>query len=231
MVMALGNRGTQEETLVSLTMALATADEHSDLGSATVAARLARLDSLATAYPCAAGAYLTESADELLMADAWRRGLTVAGQPQRLADGARIRLVACADAAGDGVAEAGLPAEVVSALLARRYDVELVTFDDEDKFDWSALPADGRTVILASTTRLRYGEKARKTWRPDLHLVLWNPFQILDIAAPALVTYGFAAAALEAVADWLGGTLEARGKMPVPVTSNVDPLRPQRQLT
>lgn len=231
MVMALGNRSTQEETLVSLTMALATADEHSDLGSATVAARLARLDSLATAYPCAAGVYLTEPADELLMADAWRRGLTIAGQPQRLADGAKIRLVACADAAGDGVAEAGLPAEVVSALLARRYDVELVTFDDEDKFDWASLPADGRTVILASTTRLRYGEKARKTWRPDLHLVLWNPFQILDIAAPALVTYGFAAAALEAVADWLGGTLEARGKMPVPVTSNVDPLRPQRQLT
>jgi len=220
MVMALGNRRTQEETLVSLTMALATADDRGELGSAALAARLGRLDRLAAAYPCAAGSYLTESADERLMADAWRRALTVAGQPQRLADSAKIRLVACADAAGDGVAEAGLPAEAVAALLARRYDVDLVTFDDEDSLDWAALPADGRTVILASTTRLRYGENASKTWRPDLHLVLWNPFQILDIAAPALITYGFAAAALEAVAGWLAGNLDAHGKMPVPVTSN-----------
>jgi beta-N-acetylhexosaminidase len=220
MVMALGNRRTQEETLVSLTMALATADERGELGSAALAARLGRLDRLAAAYPCAAGSYLTEFADERLMAEAWRRALTVAGQPQRLADGAKIRLVACADAAGDGVAEAGLPAEAVAALLARRYDVDLVTFDAENSLDWTALPADGRTVILASTTRLRYGENASKNWRPDLHLVLWNPFQILDIAAPALITYGFAAAALEAVADWLAGNLDAHGKMPVPVTSN-----------
>jgi beta-N-acetylhexosaminidase len=234
MVMALGNRSTQEETLVALTMAIAAADERSkpgskpdsELGSAALAARLARLDGLAAAYPCAAaaagaaGAYLTESADERLMADAWRRALTVVGTPQPLAAGTKIRLLACADAAGDGVAEAGLPAETVAALLARRYDVELVTFEDAESLDWAALPDDGRTVILASTTRLRYGEAARKNWRPDLHLVLWNPFQTLDIAAPALVTYGFSAAALEAVADWLVGTLEARGRMPVPVAAN-----------
>jgi beta-N-acetylhexosaminidase len=234
MVMALGNRSTQEETLVALTMAIAAADERSkpgskpdsEFGSAALAARLARLDGLAAAYPCAAaaagaaGAYLTESADERLMADAWRRALTVVGTPQPLAAGTKIRLLACADAAGDGVAEAGLPAETVAALLARRYDVELVTFEDAESLDWAALPDDGRTVILASTTRLRYGEAAKKNWRPDLHLVLWNPFQTLDIAAPALVTYGFSAAALEAVADWLAGTLEARGRMPVPVAAN-----------
>jgi len=228
MVMALGNRSTQEETLVALTMAIAAADESgkpgskpdSELGSAALAVRLARLDGLAATYPCAAGAYLTESADERLMVDAWRRALTVVGTPQPLAAGTKIRLLACADAAGDGVAEAGLPAQAVAALLARRYDVELVTFEDAESLDWAALPDDGRTVVLASTTRLRYGEKARKSWRPDLHLVLWNPFQILDIAAPALVTYGFSAAALEAVADWLARTLEARGRMPVPVAAN-----------
>ena len=217
MVMALGNRSTQEETLVSLTMALATAAGDSELGNAAIAARLVRLDGLAATYPCAAGAYpfLAEAADEHLMADAWRRGLTLVGNPQPLAAGAKIRLLACADAAGDGVAEAGLPAEAIAAVLARRYDVELVTFEDDDSFDWASLPDDDRTVILASTTRLRYGEKARQSWRPDLHLALWNPFQTLDIAAPALITYGFAAAALEAVADWLAGSLEARGKMPV----------------
>ncbi|WP_211467604.1 beta-N-acetylhexosaminidase [Collimonas silvisoli] len=224
MVMALGNRSTQEETLVALTMAIAAADElskpGSELGSAALAARLTRLDGLAATYPCAAGAYLTESADERLMAAAWRRALTVVGNPQPLAAATKIRLLACADAAGDGVAEAGLPAAAVAALLARRHEVELVTFEDAESLDWATLPDDGKTVILASTTRLRYGEKARKCWRPDLHLALWNPFQTLDIAAPALVTYGFSAAALEAVADWLAGTLEARGRMPVPLAGN-----------
>lgn len=219
MVMALGNRSTQEETLAALAAAIAAADDDEDddseLGRIALAARLARLNNLATAYPSAVGAYLMESTDEHLMADAWRRGLTKVGNPQPLAAGTKIRLLACADAAGDGVAEAGLPAEAVAAVLARRYDVELVTFENDDNLDWSALPDDGRTVILASTTRFRYGEKARQSWRPDLHLALWNPFQTLDIVAPALVTYGFAAAALDAVVDWLAGNLEARGRMPV----------------
>lgn len=215
MVMALGNRSTQEETLAALTAALATAEEGSNLDCAGIAARLARLDALAAAYPCGADNYLTEAEDQRLMAAAWRRGLTVTGNPQTLADGAKVRLLACADAAGDGVSEAGLPASAVAAMLARRYDVELVTFDDDESFDWSALPDDGRTVILASTTRLRYGERARRSWRPDLHLALWNPFQTLDIEAPALISYGFAAAALDAVADWLAGTQPAVGRIPL----------------
>ncbi|AIY40741.1 Beta-hexosaminidase [Collimonas arenae] len=215
MVMALGNRSTQEETLTALTAALSTAEQGSNLDSSNIEARLVRLDSLAVTYPCAAFGYLTEPADQRLMVDAWRRGLTVTGNPQRLADGAKVRLVACADASGDGVAEAGLPASAVADLLARRYDVDLVTFDDAEAFDWAALPDDGRTVILASTTRLRYGARARQSWRPDLHLALWNPFQTLDIAAPALITYGFSVAALDAVGDWLAGTLEAHGKIPL----------------
>ncbi|HEU4843764.1 MAG TPA: beta-N-acetylhexosaminidase, partial [Burkholderiaceae bacterium] len=96
------------------------------------------------------------------------------------------------------------------------YDVDLVTYDDAEAFDWSALPQDGRFTILASTSRLRYGPRARASWRPDLHLALWNPYQALDIAAPALMTYGFAAPALDAVNAWLAGELEANGRVPVP---------------
>ena len=70
--------------------------------------------------------------------------------------------------------------------------------------------------MLASTSRLRYGPHARASWKPDLHLALWNPYQALDIAAPALITYGFAPAALDAVNAWLAGQLEARGRCPVP---------------
>jgi beta-N-acetylhexosaminidase len=70
--------------------------------------------------------------------------------------------------------------------------------------------------MLASTSRLRYGARPRATWKPDLHLALWNPYQALDIDAPALMTYGFASPALEAVSAWLAGELEAQGRCPVP---------------
>jgi len=61
-----------------------------------------------------------------------------------------------------------------------------------------------------------YGPHARATWTPDLHLALWNPYQALDFAAPALMTYGFAPPALEAVQAWLAGDIEAEGHCPVP---------------
>jgi len=151
-----------------------------------------------------------------LMARAWRRALTALGNPQRPAPGAKVRLVARQDVVSDGVSEAGVSATVVAAMLARLYEVELVTFADADTFDWASLPQDGRTTFLASVSRLRYGPNARGSFRPDLHLALWNPYQALDIAAPALLTYGFAAPALDAVAAWLDGSLEARGHVPVP---------------
>ncbi|MGH8856231.1 MAG: beta-N-acetylhexosaminidase, partial [Telluria sp.] len=77
-------------------------------------------------------------------------------------------------------------------------------------------PQDGRFTVLASTARRRYGPHARATWRPDLHLALWNPYQALDFAAPALMTYGFAAPAVDAVIDWLAGAADAPGRCPVP---------------
>jgi len=116
----------------------------------------------------------------------------------------------------DGVSEAGVPAAVVADSLRKLYDVELLTFADANTFDWSALPQDGRFTMLASTSRLRYGEHARNTWRPDLHLALWNPYQALDIHAPALMTYGFAQPALDAINAWLSGELQATGNAPVP---------------
>jgi beta-N-acetylhexosaminidase len=127
-----------------------------------------------------------------------------------------VRLVARQDVTSDGVSEAGLPAAAIAASLGRLYDVELVTFADAECFDWSALPPDGRFTILASTSRRRYGPKASASWRPDLHLALWNPYQALDFDAPALMTYGFAPPALEAVNAWLAQEVEAGGVCPVP---------------
>jgi beta-N-acetylhexosaminidase len=212
MVMALGSPQDQERTLAAIASAL----ETGALTMAQLKRRLARLDALARAHPCQPHAYLSETADRALMAEGWRRALTAYGAPSRPPTGARLRLVMRQDVVSDGVSEAGVSAARLCAVLARQFELDTVTFADPERFDWSALPADGCFKILASTSRLRYGPNARAGWKPDLHLALWNPYQALDIAAPALITYGFAAPALDAVLAWLGGTLEAGGRCPVP---------------
>ena len=212
MVMALGTTETQNETLDAIAAALA----DGSLSQAAVEERLARLNALAQAYPCQQRSYKEDAADRVIMAEGWRRALTARGNPQRPAPDSTLRLVVRQDVVSDGVSEAGVPAATVAASLGKLYDVELVTFADANTFDWSALPQDGRFTVLASTSRLRYGDNARNNWKPDLHLALWNPYQALDIQAPALMTYGFAAPALEAINAWLSGELEATGRCPVP---------------
>jgi beta-N-acetylhexosaminidase len=242
MVMAIGSRETQIDTIDAIAAAIASGE----LPMAEVEARLARLSKLAAAHPAGGGRatarpaaavtaasepavlqgdapgadeapiYTTDSEDRDLMARAWQRGLSSRGAVRRPPPNARLRLVARQDVVSDGVSEAGVPAASIAASLARLFDVELVTFADADSFDWSALPQDGRFTILASTSRRRYGERVRASWRPDLHLALWNPYQALDIEAPALMTYGFAAPALAAVNAWLAGEIEATGHCPVP---------------
>ncbi len=212
MVMALGTPQTQDETLDAIARAIA----GGAIARARVDASLARLAALAGQYPIQPRAYDEDAADREVMAEGWRRALTSRGNPQRPAPGGKVRLVVRQDVVSDGVSEAGVPAARVAESLGRLYDVEVVTFADAERFDWPALPRDGRYTILASTSRLRYGPRARATWRPDLHLALWNPYQALDIDAPALMTYGFAPPALEAVNAWLAGELEAAGTCPVP---------------
>ncbi|WP_426341892.1 glycoside hydrolase family 3 N-terminal domain-containing protein [Pseudoduganella sp. S-14] len=212
MVMALGTTETQDETLDAIAAALA----DGSLSQSAVDERLARLNALAQAYPCQQRSYKEDAADRVIMAEGWRRALTARGNPQRPAPGSKLRLVVRQDVVSDGVSEAGVPAATVAASLGKLYDVDLVTFADANTFDWSALPQDGRFTVLASTSRLRYGDNARNNWKPDLHLALWNPYQALDIQSPALMTYGFAAPALEAVNAWLSGELEATGRCPVP---------------
>ena len=181
------------------------------------------LAGLASTYECAQCYYAIEEDDRAVMAEGWQRALTSRGNPQRPGAGAKVRLVMRQDAVSDGVSEAGVTASVLAKVLERRFDVDVVTYADAETFDWSSLPDDGRFVILASTSRVRYGANAKATFKPHLHLALWNPYQALDFDAPALITYGFAAPALDAVDAWLSGTLEAKGHVPVPGFTSPSP--------
>ncbi len=213
MVMALGTPETQLETLA----ALAGAIESGLIDAPGVQQRLARVATLAHDYPWQQSAYPDETAlaDSALMARAWQRGLTAYQSPVPPPAGSKVRLVMRADTVSDGVSEEGISTQKMLEMLATMYDVELISFSSENAFDWNGLPQDGRCLILASTTRLRYSEQVRRSWKPDLHLVLWNPFQALDIAAPALISYGSASPALQAVAGWLAGKAGAQGRVPV----------------
>lgn len=212
MVMALGAAAIQEETIA----AIAAAIDDGTLDAEEVAHKLRRLDALAAAYPCASHAYAEDGADRVLMREGWRRALTVRGDAHAPAAGAAVRLVMRQDRVSDGVSEPGVSAAALAASLGQLYRVELVTYADAEQFDWAGLPDDGVFTILASTSRLRYGAAARASFKPDLHLALWNPYQALDIDAPAVITYGFAAPALEAVNSWLAGELAATARAPVP---------------
>lgn len=174
-----------------------------------------RLDALAARYPSSPLHYAADrrAADDVLMRGAWAAGLTAVGQPRAPALDTPLRVFTQASVPCDGVSEAGPSGEDVAALFAGFADVEFVRVDDLQRLDWSRLPRDGRRTVLASNHRDRYARAA--DWRPDLHLVLWNPFQALDIAAPAVVTWGYANGALEALRAWLEGRAGAPGRAPV----------------
>ena len=80
-----------------------------------------------------------------------------------------------------------------------------------------ALPHDGRCNVLVSNHHGRY-QNATSSTAIDLHLAIWNPFQVLDIHAPALVTWGYADGATVALKAWLQGEVSAAGLAPVALT-------------
>ena len=214
MVMALGSAADQAAVVASVGAALG--DGRLDRAALDRSQR--RLDALAARFPSRPARYARtrRDADERLMANAWTRALTRVGnaRPPRL--DRPVRVVTQHQVRADGVSEAGLSGDRVASLFTAFRNVEIVQVEDLLRFDWRVLPQDGVATVLASNHRARYGATTL-AWRPQLHLALWNPFQVLDVSAPALVTWGFADAALAALKAWLEGRGGAPGRSPVPL--------------
>ncbi|HEY1393030.1 MAG TPA: beta-N-acetylhexosaminidase [Methylibium sp.] len=208
-------QGSREEQFAAV-QAIAEALRSGELAPQRAAQASARLDALARRYPIRPAPYeaAQRTADDALMHEAWARGLVAIGSPQPPHRLQPLRVYTQRNVPSDGVSEAGPSAEQVAALFSAFPDTELVALDSLDSFDWAQVPVDGRLNVLASNHRARYGERAR-SWRPDLHLVLWNPYPTLDIAAPALVSWGYADGALAAVRGWLEGRLQVQAASPV----------------
>jgi beta-N-acetylhexosaminidase len=212
MVMALG---TQDEQAAAV-RAIAQAQASGVLSDARLTQACARLDALASRFPSHAGDYADaqRAQDETLMRRAWAQGLTALGGATPPPRDRALRVFTQRGVPGDGVSEAGLAGERVAQLFAGFADALVIELDDLHALDWRDVPDDGRFNVLASNHRERHGAAARD-WRPDLHLALWNPFQALDVAAPAVVTWGYAPGALDALRAWLEGSASAPGRSPV----------------
>lgn len=200
MPLAQGSPAEQAEVLEAIAAALA----DGRLSEERVLASRARLESLAAAYPIATRDYAAgrREADDALMHRGWAQALAVLRGAQAPALSQPLRVITQASVASDGVSEAGLPVEKVAALFDAFADVEFLRLPRLRELNAGDVPRDDRLNVLVSNQRARYGAAARAA-AVDLHLALWNPFQVLDLPVPAVVTWGYAEGALAALKAWL----------------------------
>jgi len=212
MVMALGSQEEQRAAIDAIAAARASGALHND----ALRTAHARLEALARRFPAQAAAYpaAQRADDDALMRSAWARALTAIGAPRAPQRDEPLRVVTQRSVPCDGVSEAGPSGLQVAALFAGFTDVQLVQLDELAQFGGEIATADGRRTVLVSNHRNRYAA-ASHAWRADLHLALWNPFQVLDIAAPAVVTWGYADGALDGLRAWIEGRAELPGRAPV----------------
>lgn len=212
MILAQGSLAEQAQAIQALQDALG----RGSLALSRAQQAAERLDRLARTYPLRQSDYAAEQreADDALMWRAWSAGLSAlrGAVPPRVDQ--PLRVLVQEQVPTDGVSEAGPTGAQVRALFAGHADVVFVALEDIAALDWSSVPRDGRFNILASTHRARYGAQAA-AWAPDLHLVLWNPFQSLDVPAPTVISWGYADGALAALQAWLQGQVPAAGRTPV----------------
>ncbi len=214
MLLALGSEDEQTAMIDAIRAAL----DRGELSIDTLRQSRTRLDRLASRFPVHPGEYPSEerAADERLMRRAWASGLTAVSGARPPPMDRPLRVITQRVVSGDGISEPGLSGDGVAKLFERFAAAEVVQVEDLLRFDALQSAGDARPTILASNIRARYGEAATG-WRPDLHLILWNPFQALDFPAPSVITWGYGEGALAALRAWLEGRTDAPGHAPVPL--------------
>jgi len=208
-------QGARAEQLAAL-QAIGSALESGELDAAALHRARERVDGLARRFPLQTTPYgdSQQAQDLTVMNTAWARGLTAIGTPSVPGRAQPLRVIAQASVASDGVSEAGLPLEQVQALFSGFDDVEYLPVAMLRELDVGALPRDGRCNVLVSNHKGRFQSPSTAAG-VDLHLAIWNPFQVMDIHAPAIVTWGYADGAMAALKAWLQGEATAPGSAPV----------------
>lgn len=226
MAMALGTHEQQDEALEALQEAF----DSGVISRESLLRRQYRLDRFSERFPLQAptayGAAL-QTADADIMETGWARGLTTWRGAQPIAPGTAVTLVVPASAQAGAASDSGLTGTGLIQQFSNLYDLRVVVVQPNDiakaRRDLDAFHRPGTPLILATTGRRRPEGDLLGFYRdlqPALHIALWNPYTVLDISAPALITFGFRPEALRATESWLRGTLRATGTLPIALSAS-----------
>ena len=220
MLIAMGTPDQQRRMAEAITEA----HEAGRLSESALDAKDARLRALAARFPVDVQPYpeAARAEDAQLMQQAWQAGLTAYRNPAPVAPGTPVTLVVAQSGVGGGASDPGLSGTALIARLTDLYDLHAIAFDPADPLaavaDFERFHRPGTPVLFATTARHRPTEAVQQLAalaKPDLHLALWNPYAVLDVSAPAIVTYGFRPGALDALVAWLKGDVRATSPLPI----------------
>ncbi len=219
-VLALGPIDAQHETLAGLQSALISGF----LTSKRVEESVVRLAQLAARFPATDFAYPSNlrMVDEAQVEQDWLSGITSVGEIRLPQPASHIVLIVADNAPGENVVQTGFNGATLIKALSDDYEVVPIVYNRVEAMEVASkvqsAREQGKYIIFASThrTRLSQSECQLATLaQPDLHLALWNPYAVLDVDAPAIVSYGFRPPAVNAVIRILRGEASARGQLPI----------------
>jgi beta-N-acetylhexosaminidase len=216
MLEALGGKESQIQTFE----ALEAATRDGRISPERISESLERLQNLAKRFPIAPLEYSLEqmNTDRESMQSAWQRGIVAHNNPVLLALGSSIVLLVAEEVKSENVSELGISGSSLSTALSSVYEVQTILYDQKNPL--SALEQVQNTtqpIIFASTTRRRLSNDAKalaEAAKPMLHLALWNAYNVLDVPAPALITFGYRPEAISALLEILRGA-EITGIAPI----------------
>lgn len=214
MLEALGSKQVQVQTFEALEKAV----QDGVIPGSRVEASLERLRKLVQRFPSTPMDYTPEreATDRALAVNAWGRGIVAHRDPVIPQPGSSIVLIAAEGVPGENVAEAGLDGAELARQLSGVYEVQPVLYELYNPLGQleavRAARTSGKIVVFAATSRLRLSADARTlavAAQPDLTLALWNPYAVLDVDSPAVITFGYRPEGIEALLRVLRGKAQA----------------------
>ncbi len=216
MIEALGSRESQIQTFEALEAAV----QDGRISSERIFESLERLQALAKRFPITPLEYTQDqmNTDSRTMQSAWQRGIVAYQNPVLPAIGSSITLLVAEEIQSENVSELGISGSSLATALSNVYEVTTILYDQKNPLAvLEQVQQATQPIIFASTTRRRLSEAAKtlvSAAKPSLHLALWNAYNVLDVPAPALITFGYRPEAIAALLEILRGA-EITGKAPI----------------
>ena len=192
-----------------------------------------RLQRLARRYPASSNPEQAwRVGDEALLARAAQQAIVAYGTFPNLAAGSRLCVIAAERVVANAASDMrNIPVHsLVDKLRAAGFVCDFLSYGREQPNIaalQAQLPLDSTSSLLfVSSSRLRMAA-AEKAWLQHiiqhsqqhgqqlLHIALWNPYHVADVDAPALISFGFRPASLEAIVQVLQGNAQPSAQSPI----------------